>query len=118
MLNDKKLLSLISIARKANMSVDGETLVKAISKNKVKVVFLANDAAKNTNKKIRDKCAFYQVYLNDAYDSETLSQCIGKSNRMAVGIVDAQLGSQMIKIIEGGGINGRFKKEEKKTNEE
>lgn len=66
---------------RARYVVVGEHMaVEAIRKGNIVYCFLASDAGVNTQKKIKDKCAFYNVEINDSYTSESLSQAIGKEN--------------------------------------
>lgn len=109
---------MLGLAKKAGKVVDGETLIKTIQSKRVFLVFLANDASLNTQKKIKDKCQYYNVYYNTDFDADTISNAIGKSNRMAAGIIDQKMSNHIIKLLEGGGINGRIKKEEEKSNKE
>ena len=52
---------MLGLANAARALVNGETLIKSISANKVELVLIANDASDNTKKKITDKCQFYHV---------------------------------------------------------
>ena len=46
---------MLGLANAARALVNGETLIKSISANKVELVLIANDASDNTKKKITDK---------------------------------------------------------------
>ena len=51
-MNKQKLANLLGLAQRANRIISGEELVvRAIQDGKVKLVFLANDAAPNLTKK-------------------------------------------------------------------
>ena len=52
---NKNYLNMLGLANAARALVNGETLIKSISANKVELVLIANDASDNTKKKITDK---------------------------------------------------------------
>jgi len=82
-------LNMIGLAYRARrISLGEETIVKDIQQNKAKLVILASDTGKQTMKKITDKCKYYQVPYVIADDRETLSNAIGKSQRVAIAILD------------------------------
>ena len=60
---------------------------------RIYLVLEAADTSENTNKKLNDKCAFYQVPLVEtAFDGEALGNAVGKHSKVAaVAITDEQL---------------------------
>ena len=65
-MNEKKIISLLGIAKKAGKTVSGTDMtVEGIrgKKNAVRLVLLAADASENTVKKITDKSSYYDVPL-------------------------------------------------------
>ncbi len=86
---------------RAGKLVTGEEMtVKEVKKQKAKLVLVANDAGKNTQKKVKDKSSFYQVPCLDVFHSEELSQAIGKP-RMVVGILDSGFAKRIEELILG-----------------
>jgi ribosomal protein L7Ae-like RNA K-turn-binding protein len=84
-----KVLNLLGLCQRAKLLVSGEMFtLEKIKSNKAKLVFLASDAGPNTSKRIRDKALYYHVDIIDSFNSEELSQAIGKKNRMALAIID------------------------------
>ena len=84
-----KVLNNLGLCLKAGKLCHGaDSVIEGIRTKKVKYVFLANDAAINTKKKITDKAKFYSVEVNEEYTSLELSTAIGNSGRMAIGITD------------------------------
>lgn len=82
-------LNTLGLCARARKIVTGEDLVlESIRKGKAKVVFLAKDAGPNTSKSIRDKSAFYNVEVIDAFTSAELSASVGLQNRMAIAVLD------------------------------
>ncbi|SFH67519.1 YlxQ-related RNA-binding protein [Pisciglobus halotolerans] len=86
--NQQKVLNLLGLATRAGKCITGEELtLKKVRSKEAKIVFIASDASSNTNKKISDKCHYYDIpYFSDFSQSE-LSQAIGKK-RTIVSIID------------------------------
>ena len=84
-----KVLNNIGLCFKAGKLIHGtDSVILGIQTNKVKYIFLANDASLNTKKKITDKANYYSVEVNEEYTSLELSSAIGKNGRMVLGITD------------------------------
>jgi ribosomal protein L7Ae-like RNA K-turn-binding protein len=98
---NKQLYSLLGLASRARKIVSGESLLKSIQSNKVKLVLICEDASENTKKKYLDKCNYYHIPIYFIDDVDTLSNAIGKDNRVCVGINDEGFASK-IKSILGG----------------
>ncbi len=93
-----KTLNNIGLCFRAGHILVGENLVvEAIRKNDICYIFLANDAGKNTTKKILDKANFYQIEVNLNYDTFSLSKAIGKENKKVLGIKKS--GESFLKIL-------------------
>lgn len=79
----------IGLAYRAGKVVLGtDNVIKLMRSKKISLVLLAHDASDNTIKKITDKSTFYQIKTITKYNSETLSQAIGKSNIKVIGVAD------------------------------
>lgn len=87
MLN-KDVLSLLGLASRARMITCGDILLKDLRNKRVSLVIIAEDASDNTKKKYSDKCQFYKVDYFIVGDIDDLSNAIGKTNRVAIGIKD------------------------------
>lgn len=84
---------------RAGKLIDGvELTIEKVRVEEVKLVLVGKDAGKNTQKKVKDKCSFYQVPCLDCFDSVELSQAIGK-NRMVVGILDNGFAQKIEELI-------------------
>ncbi|TRM12435.1 50S ribosomal protein L7ae [Lentibacillus cibarius] len=82
-------LNIVGLAYRAGKCSTGEdTIVKDIRQQRAKLVLLANDIGPRTQKKIMNKCKTYEVPFVFVDDKETLSDAIGKSQRVAVAILD------------------------------
>lgn len=84
----RKILNLLGLAQRAGYIVTGEDNVTiAMQKQKVKIVFVAKDASANTLDKFEKKCYFYKVECNLDFDTDELSQALGKSRKI-IGLTD------------------------------
>ncbi len=96
----QKILNLVGLAQRAGRLVSGEEfVVEAIRKQRVKLVFLANDAAGNLSKKITDKSKTYQVEVVTAFSTLELSAAVGKA-RKVLAVTDAGFTKKMRSIME------------------
>lgn len=100
-MNQQPWKSLVGLATRARKIISGEELVvREIQRNKVNLVLLSLDASKNTEKKITDKCAFYNVPIRRVQDRSELGQAIGKEARVVIGIQDAGFAKKLITLLE------------------
>lgn len=73
--------------------------MKDIQQKKAKLVLVASDIGPQTKKKITDKCKTYKVPFEIVDDRETLSHAIGKSQRVAVAILDAGFAEKIKSLL-------------------
>lgn len=93
-------LNIIGLAQRAGKCAFGEeTIVKSIQQKKAKLVLLANDTGPQTRKKITDKCKTYEIPFRVVDDRDTLSHAIGKSQRVAVAILDAGFAAKIDSLL-------------------
>ncbi len=85
---DKRLNNLGLCNRARGLVVGTDIVIDYVRSGKVKYVFLANDASENTQKKVLDKCKYYNVEVDLSFSSDEISMAIGKENKMAVGITN------------------------------
>lgn len=104
----KKVEQYLGLAARAGALVAGEQwVVKAISKKQVRLVILAADASDNTKKKIQDKCRSYSVPLRFYADRYRLGHCVGKDQRVVVGVKNSGFARELMKHMddeEGGNL--------------
>ncbi len=82
-------LNIVGLAYRAGKCSTGEdTIVKDIRQQRAKLVLLASDIGPRTQKKLMNKCKTYEVPFVFVDDKELLSDAIGKSQRVAVAILD------------------------------
>lgn len=83
-----KALNLLGLAYKAGFIVTGEESVEAaLQQNKLKIVFVANDASARTIDKFVKKCYFYKVTCDQTFTSDELSSALGKQRKI-IGLTD------------------------------
>ncbi|SHF32188.1 LSU ribosomal protein L7AE [Seinonella peptonophila] len=82
---------------RARKVTSGEELVlRELRTGRLHLVVMTVDAAKNTEKKILDKCKSYDVQVLRYGTREELGRAIGKSERVVLGINDVGF-ARMIK---------------------
>ncbi|WP_090866583.1 YlxQ family RNA-binding protein [Oceanobacillus limi] len=95
--NYLNMLGLAYRARKC--SLGEETIVKDIQKKRAKLVLIANDTGAQTHKKLTDKCNTYNVPYVIVDDRDTLSKAIGKSQRVAIAILDQGFATKIKSLL-------------------
>jgi len=104
--NIKNLLGIAYIAKKVLLS---DTALLAIRKNQGKLVFIANDASEKSIKKYTDKCKYYQVPYYLIFNTNELSEAVGKYNRKLLVVTDEGFANKIKNEIERRGIDGKKK---------
>jgi ribosomal protein L7Ae-like RNA K-turn-binding protein len=100
-MNREKVLNLLGLAMRAGKLVTGEELTLTdIRSNKAKFVFVAADASANTRKKIKDKCSYYNVPVDESFTQAEISHAIGRT-RMIIGINDQGFATKFKELIKG-----------------
>lgn len=100
-MKQERWLSFLGLANRAGKIITGEELViKEIQRKRVKLVLLASDASDNTAKKIRDKCAYYQVPIKEVSDRVTLGEAIGKHARVVVAVLDDGFSKKLMTMLD------------------
>lgn len=97
---DKKILSMLGIAKKAGKVASGEFLCEeSIRNGKAKVVIVSDEASDNTKKRFRDKTTYYQVPLYERFSMEALGKAIGSETRAVICVNDAGIARTIIKYF-------------------
>lgn len=82
-------LNILGLAYRAGRCILGEeAIIHAIQTKNAKLVLIASDIGPQTKKKIMDKCKTYEIPTINVDDRETLGHAIGKSQRVAIAILD------------------------------
>ena len=102
-----KALGLIGISAKAGKIVYGaDSCIEAIKKYKVKLLVVSKEASEKTKKNFKFYAEKYKVNICIYGTTEELSKCIGKKNKVVVGILEENLANEIQKIINGGEVIG------------
>ena len=100
MTTEQQIIQLIGLATRARKMITGEELVvTAVRNGSAKLVFLASDASKNSNKIIQDKCTYYKVPYAIFGDRYTLGQATGKEARVTVAITDTGFAKKLKSLV-------------------
>jgi ribosomal protein L7Ae-like RNA K-turn-binding protein len=84
-----KWRQLIGLAMRAGKIVSGEERVlREVRSGNAQIVLLTLDAAKNSEKKIVDKCTTYQVPVLRYGTREELGSAMGKRERVVIAVTD------------------------------
>ncbi|WP_125604346.1 YlxQ-related RNA-binding protein [Lapidilactobacillus bayanensis] len=95
----QKLLGLLGLAQRARQLTTGEELVvSGLSKQQIKLIFLASDTGVNTQKKIRDKANFNHIPVIEIFTTQQLTQAIGQP-RKVIGINDPGFAKGMVSLM-------------------
>jgi ribosomal protein L7Ae-like RNA K-turn-binding protein len=96
-----KIEQFLGLAAKARKIVTGEELVvKAVTGKQVQLVILAADASENTKKKLTDKCRSYDIPFRLYADRFRLGHCIGKEQRVVIGVKDSGFAQALLMHID------------------
>jgi len=79
------------------MAIGTPMVVKGLQEKKLVSVFYSANASANTEKRIKDKCAYYKVECyKTEYTSEELGTAIGKTGAVsALGITDINFSNEL-----------------------
>ncbi|BBP89452.1 putative ribosomal protein YlxQ [Bacillus safensis] len=100
-MNESEWYPLLGLANRARKVVSGEDLVrKEIRHARAKLVLLAADASSNTEKKVSDKCKFYNVPVRKVEDRSVLGRSIGKEARVVVAVTDQGFAKKLISLLD------------------
>ena len=99
-MENKKILALLGIARKAGKTASGETGAEAAVKSgEAKLLLVSADASANTKKKFYDKCTYRSIPIYLFGKKEELGHAIGKEMCASLAILDSGLAEALVKQI-------------------
>ncbi len=101
--NNKKFMSMLSLAQKAGAIKTGDYAVSyCIQERLTKLVLLAKNSGHNTMKKFANKGDFYDVEIVTCHSKEILSWAIGKDNVAVLAITDENFSKKILQILNSG----------------
>ena len=99
-MSEQKLILLLGLAQKAGKLVSGEFAVeKAAKSGKAKLVIIADDSSEATKKNYYDLAKNYNLSLYERLSKDQLGNCIGKSHRAALAVMDEGFSKAVVKTL-------------------
>ena len=96
-----KILSSLSICKKAGMLACGEFQVdEAVKSGRGYLVIIAEDASPRTKKDVSDMCSYYEVPIYEHSTKEALGAAVGKEYLSQVCIKDKSFSDSISKKLE------------------
>ena len=108
MVNSKKLLSLIGLAKRARKVVSGEfSTEKSVKSGKSHMVIVSEEASDNTKKMFTNMCTHYKVPIYLFGTKDELRHAMGQEFRASLSVEDAGFAKSMAELmnINGGSLN-------------
>lgn len=100
-MNDDKVFTLLGFAQRAGALVSGDMAVKkALEQRTVRLLIVASDAADRTKSGLVALAGREGTDVRSFGSKDALGRAIGKSNRSAVAIKDAQLATALLRILQ------------------
>ena len=94
---DRDLLQLVGLARRAGFAVVGTQAVRdAARRGELSVVVVAEDATENARRRIRGMMERSELQVVAGGTRSSLGQAVGRSEVVVVGIRDRGLGSRIV----------------------
>ncbi len=107
MTNKKRVFGLLGLCTKAGDICFGtDACIDLITRKKIKLVIVAEDASQRTKKNLDDICKQNDTKIIFFGTIEELSNAIGKNNKAVIGIKNKNFALEIEKIINGGEIIG------------
>lgn len=100
-----KLIQTLGLAYRASKVYMGEILISNMSS--VHLLFVASDASNKTKERFEKKCFYYKIPCISTYTSAELSNAVGKSHIVAIGITDKGFFDSLNKEIERRSANAK-----------
>ena len=100
-MNHDRILSSLSLCRKAGMLACGEFQVdEAVKGGNGHLVILATDAKARTKKDVNDMCSYYGVPIYEYGTKESLGSAVGKEYLSQVCVKDKNFSDSISKKLE------------------
>jgi ribosomal protein L7Ae-like RNA K-turn-binding protein len=99
--DEEKVLSALSLARKAGKAILGSESVKeAIRLGKAKCILIAGDVSSNTKKSFVNSCEYYHIDFAFCSNKSLMGKRLGREFCAVAAITDASF----LKMLNGGGV--------------
>jgi ribosomal protein L7Ae-like RNA K-turn-binding protein len=83
--------------RAGALRLGSDATLQAIRTRRARLVLLASDAGPNTDKKFRDKCAFYHIPLIRALDRKQLGRACGRDEVVVAAVIHPGFAQALLK---------------------
>ena len=98
---EKKVYSLLGLAKKAGRIGSGEFMTeRSVKSFKAFLVIVAADSSDNTKKKFRDSCDYYEVPYYEFGNKDDLGHALGNEMRASVAVNDPGMADGLKKLLE------------------
>ncbi|BCU52160.1 L7Ae/L30e/S12e/Gadd45 family ribosomal protein [Staphylococcus auricularis] len=98
---DTKIQNFLGLAMRARKVKSGESVILTdIKKQRIKLVIVAEDAAENTQKLMRNKCASYRIPIRIYGTRDALGQALGKAEAVNIGLTDQGFATKLMSMID------------------
>ena len=98
---EKKIYSLLGLARKAGRIGSGGFLTeRSVKSFKAYLVIVASDSSDNTKKKFRDSCNYYEVPYYEFGEKDVLGHSLGNEMRSCAAVNDEGFAKRLIALLE------------------
>ncbi len=100
-MNQDKVLSSLSLCKKAGLLACGEFQVEeAVKSGKGHLVILAEDAGARVKKDVTDMCKYYEVEIREYGSRDSLGQVTGKEYLSQVCVTDKKFSENITQKME------------------
>lgn len=107
MMNEQKIMNLLSMAQRAGRVVSGDFAVtKAVQEKKAHLLLVAGDASAETCKRYEQMAVKAKIKIFRLWDRERLGHCIGKDFRAAAALTDAGFANAIARFCSTDGETG------------
>lgn len=97
---EKKILSMLGLAKRAGRVMSGEFQTeKAVKTGRAFLVIVAEDASENTRKMFCDMCRYHEVPLQYFSTKEILGHAIGTQMRASAAVTDEGFAHRINEMI-------------------
>lgn len=101
------MLQTLGLAKRAGRLRTGtDAVFAALAAGEAQLVILAADAGQNVQKKIRDKCAFYDRPLLRLADRDALGSACGRGQTVAIAVNDPGFAAKLLAQAKGTSFGG------------
>ncbi|GAA0734993.1 ribosomal L7Ae/L30e/S12e/Gadd45 family protein [Clostridium oceanicum] len=96
---ESKFFQFLGIVKKSGNLVEGYNKCEEhVVRNKVSLVILSGEASLNTQKKFTTKCKLNEIPLLKDYDSQRLSDVLGRESIKVLAVKDKNMANKLLEL--------------------